>query len=206
MLQSILPSYLYVQYNDDANLQALVQSFNLFAQEYVNTLLTLNLPIYTQYPVSGALLDWVAAGVYGLYRPALSTSTGVGVYGPLNSVPFNTIPFNGNQSLVTNVYAQTSDDVFRRYMTWVLYRGDGARFTVKWLKRRVMRFLYGVNGTDPGISQTTPVSVVFSGSNNVTITVTRDTESMAIAGVFQAALDAKVLPLPFEYNYTVVLI
>ena len=41
-----------------------------------------------------------------------------------------------------------TDDVFKRILTWHFYKGDGKNFSVRWLKRRIWRFLQGANGTD----------------------------------------------------------
>lgn len=53
------------------------------------------------------------------------------------------------------------DDILKRALTWHLYKGDDKYFDVRWLKRRVMRFLDGINGTDQGTSTTYNVSVTF---------------------------------------------
>src|SRR5215472_3249732 len=59
-LTTVIPSYLYQEYSDDEDLQGFVEAQNEMQQNYVDTFNALNLPIYTSYPVSGALLDWVA--------------------------------------------------------------------------------------------------------------------------------------------------
>jgi len=55
-------------------------------------------------------------------------------------------------------------------MTWNLYKGDGKLFSTTWLKRRVMRFLLGVNGVDGaggnGVQETYDVSVSSSSSGS----------------------------------------
>ena len=43
----LLPSYIYQEYSDDDDLQAFAASYNSLAQQYINTLNSLNLPIYT---------------------------------------------------------------------------------------------------------------------------------------------------------------
>jgi len=43
----------------------------------------------------------------------------------------------------------TSDDVYRRILTWHFYKGDGNYLSIRWLKRRVWRFIYGKNGWGP---------------------------------------------------------
>lgn len=232
MITKILPSYLYVQYADDANLQALVRAQNQQAQDYLDTLNSINLPIYTQAPVSDALLDWVGLGLYGIPRPSLSTVLGGGYLGSFNTGAFNTLAFNAYRLRTPNTFIATTDDVYRRCITWSIYKGDGAQFNVRWLKRRVMRFLLGVNGTDVGTDQTYPISIGFGVGGAVTIrivglirTVTGGSTynrsafnraafgsitststllpALANAEVLQDAINSGALPLPFQYTYTV---
>jgi hypothetical protein len=65
--------------------------------------------------------------------------------------------------------AGMSDDILKRTLTWLFYKGDGKYFNVVWLKRRVMRFLEGINGTDQGTATTYQVSVSFGAGYKVTI-------------------------------------
>jgi len=44
---SVIPSYPYKQYEDDDDIQSFFASYNNIAQEYINTINSLNLPIYT---------------------------------------------------------------------------------------------------------------------------------------------------------------
>jgi hypothetical protein len=66
----ILKSYPYQQYQDDPNIVAFFDAYNSIAQGYMDYVLGLNLPIYTQ--LSGPLLDWVGQGLYGFQRPTIS--------------------------------------------------------------------------------------------------------------------------------------
>ena len=122
--------------------------------------------------------------------------------------------------------------MYKRILTWFFYKGDGQAFTIKWLKRRVMRFLLGVNGTDPGINQTYQVSVTFGSSNQVNITILNGMRSVTggailntfalntvalntitstftafapleMAPVLQAAINAGAVQLPFQFTYNV---
>jgi hypothetical protein len=45
----------------------------------------------------------------------------------------------------TNVYL-TNDDLYRRIITWHFFKQDGNYSSVSFLKRRVWRFLYGIDG------------------------------------------------------------
>jgi len=234
-LVDVIPSYLYQQYTDDDDLQGFVEAQNQMQQNYVDTFNGLNLPIYTNYPVSGKLLDWVARGVYGISRPTLGSGR-MGLMGPLNTygcnwlVPmwdFPQLTFNqGNWSVAANdpdispnvidpfdgfywnaitanptvpetapaslpgiggklitqgdkilwddrqkIYVQTvnaaveanfgynmiglygpmnvyltSDDLYRRIITWHFFKQDGNYCSVEYIKRRIWRFLYGTDG------------------------------------------------------------
>jgi hypothetical protein len=68
----------------------------------------------------------------------------------------------------TNI-AVTDDDTYKRIITWHAYKGDGKQITITWMKRRVARFLYGVNGTD----YTTP-------TQNVSVIVDQDTITITV--------------------------
>lgn len=167
-LTETIPSYLYQQYSDDDDLQAFVAAFNDLAQEYVDWFASIGLPVYTGVEIVGPLLDWVAQGLYGMTRPTLSTGKNQDL-GPYNTYTFGTqllgrFKFIGPQNITA-----TSDDVFKRILTWHFYKGDGKVFNIRWLKRRVMRFLLGVNGTDLNIDQTYQVSVTFGVGNQVVI-------------------------------------
>ena len=84
MLDTLLPSYLYLQYQDDDNLQAFVDVYNSQAQEYLDWFYSISLPVYTSDTISGSLLDWVAQGLYGMPRPVLATGVNQNL-GPYNT-------------------------------------------------------------------------------------------------------------------------
>lgn len=166
-----IPSYLYWQYRDDDNLQAFVDAYNQISQQFVDWFGALNLPVYTSDPVSGELLDWVGTNLYGMPRPILSAGSAQ-VIGPLNTFYLNErLGLNGRRTLSNFTSAPASDDLYRRVLTWHFFKGDGKTFSIRWLKRRIMRFLEGENGQDPGVNQTYRVSVVFSGCCQIDITL-----------------------------------
>ncbi len=230
-LVKTIPSYLYQEYNDDDSLQAFVMAFNSLAQTYVDAFNSLNLPIYTQANISGALLDWVAAGLYGLLRPALSSGRNKNV-GPFNTYTFNSLVLNKIRHVAPANAVVTNDDIFKRILTWLFLKGDGKVFNIRWLKRRVGRFLAGVNGTNPKIDQTYRVSVTFGANASITIwivggqrTVTGGALFNRFAGntrkfnnlsstfvayapvenalVFQEAVSSGALELPFQFTWSV---
>ena len=203
MLDKILPSYLYLQYQDDDNLQAFVDAYNATATDYLNWFRTINLPVYTSSTITGDLLDWVAQGIYGMPRPVLATGV-IETRGPYNTWELNQIQIDGSLVYNTGQYFLTNDDLFKRCLTWNHFKGDGMICNVVWLKRRFMRFLLGVNGVDPGISDTTPVSISFGSNRTITVTITRN-DSMAYATQMISAIQQGILYLPWQYNFQFVL-
>lgn len=199
LLQNQIKSYLYVWCNDDDNLQSMVATYNAYAQAYLDWFNAINLPIYTSGTISGPLLDWVATNLYGISRPGLPSPGTPGI-GPFNTYTLDSLVFNGGHPGTPGTFYVTSDDYYRRILTWLFFKGDGKVFNVRWLKRRVERFLSGINGIDPGVSTTYDVSVVFNGPTTVTISI-----PLSAAGtILQAAVAAGVLELPFQINWTVV--
>jgi hypothetical protein len=175
-LTQTIPSYIYQQFADDADLQAFAQSFNLLAQIYVSWFATVPLAVYTSPAITGALLDWVARGIYGFVRPSLASGRNRNL-GSYNTTSYNTIAYNRRKVIGPSNVTVTSDDVFKRIITWNFYKGDGNVFNVRWLKRRIMRFLLGTNGTAPNIDQTYLVSVG-TGPGIISIRMTAGTRTI----------------------------
>jgi hypothetical protein len=161
-------SYLYQQYSDDADLQAFVDAYNSMMQDIVDTFNGLNLPNYTSDTINGALLDWVAQGVYGFPRPSLASGK-YQTLGPYNTGMYNTQQYNFWDLLYPDIISTTSDDVFKRILTWHVSKREGKYFSIPWLKKRIAKFLFGVNGTQPIIDQTYQISVTFGPNYEVTI-------------------------------------
>ena len=201
-VQNVIPATPYVQYQADDAVTAFFEAFNDYAQAYADWFNALNLPVYTQAPVAGPLLDWVAEGLYGLSRPGLPTALGSPQQGPVNTFTLNALVPNGYRPGVPDTYTATSDDTFRRILTWALYKGDGKVFTPRWLKRRINRFLNGVNGTDVINDTTYNVSVAPTGFKAWTITLANS----PAAQIFKIAVSAGVLELPFQVTWEVVLV
>ena len=149
MQTKTISSYLYQGFQDDSDVAAFVASYNSMTQGYVDYLNNVGLPIYTQ--LSGALLDWIGAGYYGYPRPTIGIPAGA-IFG---TAAFNTVQFgSGSLNAIT-----VNDDIYKRILTWKLQRGDGMYCTIPFLKKRITRFLLGVNGTSP--------NQVYSPSGNV---------------------------------------
>lgn len=195
-IKNVTPAYVYQEYADDDNIQGMVAGFNAYAQAYLDWFNALDLPIYTG--LSGSLLDWVATNLYGFPRPVLPI-TGRPARGPWNTAPWNTLAYDQFAPAAGwGVYA-TSDDIYKRCLTWLYYKGDSHQINIRWVKRRVARFLYGVNGTDY-TGDTYAISLVFTGKYAATITVPTGGVSL----IFQAAVNAGILELPFQIVWTVV--
>lgn len=162
MLEDIIRSYLYTQYNDDDNIRAFVTAYNTMAKNIYDWMTNANLPIFVGGYNAGDQLRWVARGIYGVKPPVLSSGRQL-VIGSFNTFTFNSVPFNTRKVINQSEQVVVSDDLFKRIMTWNYYKGDGFYFTIPWLKRRIMRFLTGVNGVDVVNDQHWSISVLFSG-------------------------------------------
>jgi len=221
MLAEVIPAYLYQEYqpaNDDGSddVTPFFDAFNGAAQYYVSWFATVGLPYYPG--LSGPLLDWVVEGLYGLTRTSLESQLSA-AFGAYNTVAYNTTAYNGSTPASQTYYTLTYD-MFQRILTWDFYKADGFRFTPTWLKRRVMRFILGVNGIDPnpfypgfqvGCENTQAIGVTFSGSTCI-VTISESilsqyaTLTPGILQVFQAAFEGQALELPLQYTYSCVIV
>ena len=196
-VQRIIPSYLYEQFQDDDYCQTFVAAFNVMSQEWLDWVNQINLPVWSS--LTGALLDWIGAGLYGYPRPTLSFTNTIFI-GGYSSTAYNTIAYNQAKPISSSTLVPVTDDVYQRCLTWHLYKGDGFQFSTKWLKKRVHRFLNGANGFLGVNGNTYDVSISWSGS---TATITLATSP--ISQIFQYAVTDGVLALPFQYSFTIVL-
>lgn len=199
MRLEIIPSYLYSQYYDDEDLQAFISAYNTLAQNYLNTFNLLNLPIYTSNFISGALLDWVGYGLYGIRRPALSNETEFSFAGVYNTIAYNTNPYSRDIESTPVGFFVVNDDYYKRIITWNFYKGDGFQYTTTWLKRRIQRFITGINGIDPVIQETYDISVTYTSPNTVNISV----PNIEASQIMNDAIQSGALALPFNYIYNV---
>lgn len=196
-LTAPIPSYLYQEYSDDDDLQAFVAAYNAYMQGFVDWFIGINLPVYTL--LSGALLDWVAQGLYGMARPTLTVGTN-NTKAPYGTSSYGQLPYGAHKIAGTAQYIPVTDDIFKRIITWNFYKGDGQTFSVPWLKRRIHRFLNGVNGTDVTNDNTYDVGVSMAGA---AFTITLKTTQPA--QMLQYAISNGVLSLPFMYSFSVTL-
>ncbi len=226
-LQDIIPSYLYHQYSDDSDLQAFVASFNALAQGYLDWFNQTPLAVYTSPAISGPLLDWVGNWLYGTSRPVIASSS-VQSFGGWNTSAYDTQPFNQATQTRYGTALVASDDIYKRVLTWNLYRGDGMQMSLPWVRRRVARFLFGANGSDIDVGLLPQVSITNTQTiiTGATDTVPTDTQSTNATGTetvtyygainiivantppadaLQALLAEQVLAFPFQVKPTVTL-
>lgn len=221
MLQTTIPAYLYQQYAADDNLQAVIAAYNAATQTIISAFANQNLAYYPG--LSAPLLQWVAEGLYGSEETSLASAI-TPATGPLNTVMLNTTMLNAGTPASETFYNIT-DDVFKRIMTWNLYKGDGKRFCMRWLKRRIARFIFGTDGVDPqainnpaftpgvsaGTESTWGISVAVSG-HVLTVTLNQarlSAQTQLTPGIltfFSLAFTGGVLELPLQYTYAVDLI
>jgi hypothetical protein len=184
-----IKSYAYQQYQDDLDIAAFIDAYNTMTQEYVTWCNTVNLPIYTG--LSGYMLDWIGAGIYGLPRPVVSVSSG-SVYGITD---YGAATYGAGSSSSSPV----TDDIYKRVLTWKLYRGDGFYFSIKWLKKRIKRFLVGVNGTSPAIDNTSEIYVSVLPTNEIAITINYPADPASVT-LFRQCVASGVLDMPWQYS------
>lgn len=194
-----IPAYVYVDFQGDDDIAAFFTAYNAYAQGYVDFFNNLNFPIYTKGLVAGPLLDWVGKSIYGILRPGIQTGQAVRRQGPVDTVVVNTLDVNGWVHGTEQAYKLASDDYYRRAITWAFYKGDGKVFTPRWLKRRVNRFLYGLDGADVVNDETFGISVQFTGYKEWTITIPNSPAAL----VFQSMVRNGALELPIQTTWTV---
>lgn len=196
---SIIPSYPYVQFSDDVNISAWFSAYNTYAQEYLDWFNNTPLAIYTNDTISGPLLDWVANGVYGIYRVPIANNKTQEI-GAVNTYTPNYLPFNQRKVVSTGTVTTMTDDIFKRLITWDFFKGDGMQFTIPWIKRRVARFIYGIGG----FSDTNNISVTFTAVRTVQITVKVDTDYTLYAQQLVALLNAGIPNFPYGYDVSMI--
>ena len=221
-LAEIIPSYLYQEYATDANLQAFIDTFNAMAQGYLNWFLSTPLCLYTNPNIYGMLLDWVGVNLFGVARPVISNNKTL-INGELASVPVATLAMATLFVSKSGTSVIANDDLYKRLITWFQYRGDGMQMSALWLKRRIARFIYGINGSDVDISLANTISLEqviqpWRGPYNTTayntqaynsgLEPTDHTLACAIPSYpasfsFQALIQAGIIPLPFQVSITI---
>lgn len=226
-LQDVVPAYVYGQFADDPDIQAFFAGLNTTAQGYVDWFNNTPLSVYTSDAISGPLLDWIGQGIYGISRPALSSLSSRS-YDSYNSIAYNTLPYNSRRHVSLGTAEMATDDLYKRTLTWYTYLGDGRQMSIQWLRRRVARFIFGVNGTDVTADKFWQISIVqpsvaFSASygqppyNTQAYNSRKNRKIPAahalqiilppgqISQQFQILMNAGYLALPFQVKFTVLI-
>lgn len=217
MLETIIKAYAYRQYADDDNIQAFFTAMNAGTQTCLDWFNQVGLAYYPG--LSGPLLDWVANGLYGMTRPQIQQGGNPG-QGTLNTQVLNISPLNTFIEPTAGTGYSLSDDAFQRILTWNLFKGDGKNFNIRWMKRRVMRFLVGANGIDPvpgtpgfivGTENTQAIGVSVA-SELLTVTIHQSAlatiapqVTTQILNLVATLLPSGILDLPARYTYAVTL-
>lgn len=196
-LTSVIPSYLYIQYSDDDNLQAFVNSFNSLSQGYLDWFNNTPLAIYTDKSMGGPLLDWTATGIYNHPRPIISNASNSLLAGYGENY-YGQLAYGENEYLSSGASTLSSDDIYKRVLTWNLYRGDGRHFCIKWLKNRIARFMYGANGMDYPVIEVQPSISISNGIFTVSY------YSSTIFTTLQLLYNNGSLSFPFDYSLSFV--
>jgi hypothetical protein len=228
-LQQIIYAYPYQEYADDPNITAFFDSYNSLAQGYLQWFLTTPLSVYTSPNITGPLLDWIGQGIYGIQRPVISSVTSKTLSSAYNTAPYDVGPYATRKVKTSGSVTVVNDDIYKRALTWHLYLGDGRQMSVMWLRRRVARFIYGVNGTDIPADDFQKISIQRSPSafsaafgtgpyntqaydtRTATKRLTRHsiqigvpTAAGQIGQIFQQLLNQGELALPFQVKFSVV--
>ncbi|MBP2171017.1 hypothetical protein J2125_004209 [Erwinia toletana] len=199
-IDKIIPSYPFVQYNDDPNVVAFFTAYNTMAQHYLTAFNKLTLPYWPDDGINGYLLDWITAGIYGHGRPYLKISTESIAKGAYNSVEYNTVPYAKLKSYWPGQTQYLPDEYFKRILTWNFYKGDGFQFCTGWLKRRIARFIYGKSGGDFTLQSAFNISVSSSaGTFNLTVPEYGD----GVGQFLKTAIEQGLVNLPFIYTFNV---
>jgi hypothetical protein len=157
-LQTQIPSYPYIQFQDDLNIDAFFDSYNSISSGYLAWSNSTPLSVWSSANISGPLLDWIGQGIYGISRPVFSSLVRRFRAG-LNSRPLNTQALNSGKLFQSGSATPATDDYYRRVLTWWLYVGNGRNFNVEVLRLKVARFIYGVNGTDVTLAQAQTIHI-----------------------------------------------
>lgn len=132
--------YFYYQYTKNLDLKLLADVLGDEFQEILDFVNGFNPADYSAH--EGAMLDFLAAGLYDFYRPVIATGAAIAGLGALGSAAQGSLAWGGGIPgvPVTN-YKTLTDDEFKRVLQWHLYFADGKTFTILWLKRRIKRFI-----------------------------------------------------------------
>jgi hypothetical protein len=179
-LQTQIPSYPYVEYQDDLNIDAFFDSYNNLSSGYLAWANSTPLSVWSNPQIAGPLLDWCLTGIYGITRPVFSSLLRK-FRGGMNALPMNTYAMNTGKLFQSGTATPATDDYYRRVATWTLYIGNGRQFNVEVLRLKVARFIYGANGSDVTLSQVQTIHIEPQGVLSPTNPVLSQTPGGALA-------------------------
>lgn len=195
------PAYPYQQFSDDTDINALFSATNEIAQSVLTWMLDHPLALYMRPALSGGLLDYAAYCLYGIARHQVGYSQITNIAGAINTMPVNTLDIDDNQLPRTSMRFTLTDDIFKRILTWHLYKGDGVQFSIPWLKRRIMRFLSGDDGHAWRFNSTAPVSIAIHEST-VAISIAKGTADERLLLLLSALIKNGLVPVPPTFSYS----
>lgn len=199
-VSEIIPAYPFVQYNDDPGIVAFFNAYNTIAQKHLQAFNKLSLPFWPSESISGYLLDWIAAGIYGQARPSLQVSESAVAKGAYDTSEYNSIAYAKPKNYRASRTLYVADDYFKRILTWNFYKGDGFHFSTPWLKRRVARFLHGVAGEDPKLQNSFDVSIKSTGG---IFSITIPDYADYMGKFLKLVIEQRLVNLPFIYQFDV---
>jgi hypothetical protein len=159
LLQIPIQAYPYQQYSKNADIRAFFDAYNACTQTFLDWFNETPLGVWTSPNISGALLDWIGQGLYGIRRPVFSTLETTYLSSATGLLPTGVIATSGSTSSESGTAVFATDDYYKRTLTWFLYIGDGRHFNVTVFRKKVARWLYGVNGTDITLAQAQTVNI-----------------------------------------------
>lgn len=196
------PAYAYQQFSDDPDIMALFAAYNEMAQSTLSWMIAHPLALYMRPTITGGLLDYAALCLYGIARHQVGSSQIVNIAGAVDTTPINTLPVDANQLPRTSSRFDVTDDLFKRLLTWHLYKGDGLQFSIPWLKRRIMRFLTGDGGHAWRFNSTAPVSVTLR-DHSVIIVIAKETADDHLITLLGALIRNGLLSVPAAFTYSI---
>jgi len=197
-LQTVIESYLYNEYADDDDCQAFVNSYNDLSQQYLDWFNNTPMGVYTDPSISGSLLDYIANNLYGIFRPVISTLSQT-ITGELGTNILGTHTLGTLVITKSGTALVATDDIYKRTLTWYLYRGDGLQMSIEWLRRRIARFIYGVGGADIDIGLIVNVGITITSASAGSIVV----PNTVMGQTFQTMFNSGLFPMPFQISFSV---
>jgi hypothetical protein len=124
----------------------------------------------------------------------------------IDGVPLDTMEIDGSSFFETGTAVTANDDFYKRVITWFTYIGDGRMTNANVIRKRIARFLYGVNGTDITATQAQAVSVAVVTSPSLSYAITVPSSANPASTYFQDAFNSGILSFPFQLQASVAIV